>query len=154
MWTMHVFVRVVIVLLAALSLRAADIVSAKAELDHVKALVGAAALPRNALADAERTHRRTQLLDTVRRTLLKSELSEREIPRMIEAVGALRDMARENRSRAVALGEAGAMPARSLKQVEEEIGDTPLPELPPADMERRGESVGQVSWPAHLSICP
>ena len=39
---------------------------------------------------------------------------------MIEAVGALRDMARENRSRAVALVEAGAMPARSLKQVEEE----------------------------------
>ena len=120
MRTLYVFVMVAMVLVAALPARAADIVSTQAELDRVKALVSAGALPRKALADAERNYRRTELLETVRRTLLKTDLSEKEIPGMLEAVGALREMARENRLRALALVEAGAMPARNLKQVEEE----------------------------------
>ena len=118
--TIHIRFTLLVVLFVGSTLRAADVVSTQAELDRVKALVGAGALPRKALADAERGYRRAQLLEAVRRTLLNTDLSEREIPRMLEAVAALREMARENRLRALALVEAGAMPSRNLKQVEEE----------------------------------
>ena len=120
MHSSYVFVMVAMILVAALPARVADIVSAKADLERARALVGAGALPRNALADAERAYRRAQLLETARRTLLKTDLSEKEISGMIEAVGALREMARENRRRGLALVEAGAMPSGNLKQVEEE----------------------------------
>lgn len=120
MRALYVFVMVAVMPAGAFSARAADAVSTQAGLDRVKALVGAGALPRKALADAERGYRRAQLLDAVRGTLLKTDLSEREIPRMLEAVGALREMARESRLRALALVDAGAMPARDLKHIEEE----------------------------------
>ena len=120
MRTTHVFVRLMIVLLAGLSLHAADPVTTQAELDRVKALVGAGALPRNALADAQRSYRGAQLTGTVKATLLKTEISERDIPSMLEAVSELREMARENRRRVIALVEAGAMPTQRLKEVEDE----------------------------------
>ena len=120
MRTTHVFVSLMIVLLAGLSLHAADPVTTQAELDRVKALAGAGALPRNALADAQRSYRRAQLTGTVKATLLKTEISERDIPSMLEAVSELREMARENRRRVIALVEAGAMPTQRLKEVEDE----------------------------------
>ena len=52
--TIHIRFTLLVVLFVGSTLRAADVVSTQAELDRVKALVGAGALPRKALADAER----------------------------------------------------------------------------------------------------
>ena len=102
------------------ALPAADPIVAKNELDRVKALVNAGALPRNALAKAQVDLEKAKLQETIRKTLLNTELTEARIPEMLRAVTAVRDSARAKLDSSLRLVEEGALPVNQLKELRED----------------------------------
>ncbi len=89
-------------------------VEAEAELRRIEALVAAGALPRRALGEAQREFLHSGYLKTLRRTLLKEDLTEAEIPAMLDAAEDLRDIAKERLDTVMKRVEAGALPAKQL----------------------------------------
>ncbi len=97
-------------------------VGSAAELERVRALVDAGALPRRALSDAEHTVEKARLAETLRSTLTKRDLTERELPAMLDAAKRLRDMARDNLALTRSRVEAGAIPVKQL-EIDKEASD-------------------------------
>lgn len=104
----------------ALAAQTTDPIVAKAELERVRALVNAGALPRKALAKAEAGVEQAELFQTVRKTLLETDLTEAQLPEMLRAVERLRDIARAKLSEAISLVEAGALPRQQLQEFRED----------------------------------
>jgi hypothetical protein len=90
-------------------------VTSEPELERVRALVEAGALPARALPEAERNLEKSRLIETLRRSLLKRELTEEELPAMLDAATRLRDLAREQLNLARGRVEAGVLPVKRLE---------------------------------------
>ena len=100
-------------------LRAA--VETEAELRRIEELVAAGALPRRALGQAQREFLQAGYRKTLRRTLLKQDLTAAEIPAMLDAAEGLRNVAKERLDVAMKQVEAGALPARRLAEATEAL---------------------------------
>ncbi len=100
-------------------LRAA--VESEAELRRIEELVAAGALPRLALGKAQREFLQSRYRKTLRRTLLRKNLTEAEIPAMLDAAEGLRNVAKERLETATKQAEAGALPVRQLNEAVEEL---------------------------------
>lgn len=94
-------------------------VTTEAELQRIAALVEAGALPRRALGEAQREFLESGYRKTLRRTLLKENLAEAEIPAMLEAAEGLRDIAKERLDTITKQVEAGVLPAGQLPEAVE-----------------------------------
>lgn len=90
-------------------------VGSNAELERVRALISAGALPRQALSNAEQGVEKSRLTETLRKTLTKRDLTERELPSMLDAAKRLRDMARDQLTLTRTRVEAGAIPIKQLE---------------------------------------
>ncbi len=101
------------------SLRAA--VETQADLRRIEELVAAGALPRRALGQAQREFLQAGYRKTLRRTLLKEDLTEAEIPTMLNAAEGLRDVAKERLDTVMKQVEAGALPANRLAEASEAL---------------------------------
>ena len=93
---------------------AADAASSRADLDRTRALVEAGALPKTALADAERTAERAELQRNLRAAISKKDLKPTELPEMLRVAARLRDLAYDRFSMIKARVEAGAAPFNEL----------------------------------------
>jgi hypothetical protein len=100
-----------------------DSVRPDAELERVRALVNAGALPRRALPEAEQTIEKSRLAETLRKTLTQRDLTEAELPGMLDAAKRLRDMAREQLALTRGRVEAGAIPFKQL-EIDNEAADS------------------------------
>jgi hypothetical protein len=103
--------------------RAAEPVKSEAEMERLRALVEAGALPRRAVADAELSLEKSRLMATLRKTLLQRELTENELPAMLEAATRLRDLARKQLALTRSRVEAGAWPIKRL-EIDNEAADS------------------------------
>jgi hypothetical protein len=95
--------------------QAAEPVKSEAELERVRALVEAGALPRRAVSEAEQSLEKMRLAETLQKTLLRRDITEKELAPMIEAATRLRDMAREQLALTRGRVEAGALPIQQLE---------------------------------------
>lgn len=102
---------------------AADAAQSDAELDRVRALVEAGALPRRAVPEAELTLEKSRLTVTLRKAQSKRDLTEGELPAMLEAATRLRDLAREQLALTRSRVEAGALPVQRL-QIDKDAADS------------------------------
>jgi hypothetical protein len=102
---------------------AAEPVKSEAEMERVRALVEAGALPRKALSEGELSLEKSRLLETLRKTLVQRELTEDELPAMLEAATRLRDLAREQLALTRSRVEAGAIPIKRL-EIDKEAADS------------------------------
>ncbi len=91
------------------------------ELQRVRDLVRAGALPRNALVEAEGDLLERRYRETLNRTLLSETLEPSEIQVMLDSARALERIAQERFDRVFARVEAGAAPARELQEVRERL---------------------------------
>lgn len=98
---------------------AAEPVTSQAELDRVRALVRAGALPRNAIPEAEQQLEKSRLQKTVQDTLTQRELTEHDLPEMLNAAKRLDEMARDELRLMRGRVEAGALPVNELAGVKE-----------------------------------
>ena len=94
----------------------AQTAEADAELNRVRDLVRAGALPRRKLLDAENDRLARGYRETLNRTLLSDELEPSELPTMLDAARKLQAIAQERFDLALARVEAGVLPARSLEK--------------------------------------
>jgi PAS domain-containing protein len=99
-----------------------DPAKADAELERIRALVNAGALPRRALPEAEQSLKKARLSETLRKTLTKRDLTETELPGMLAAARSLRDMARDQLALTRGRVEAGAIPIKQL-EIDKEAAD-------------------------------
>ncbi len=95
--------------------RAAESVKSEAELERVRALVEAGALPRRAVSDAEQSLEKAHLIETLQKTLLQRDITEKDLPAMLDAAKRLRDMARDQLALTQARVDAGALPIQQLQ---------------------------------------
>lgn len=102
---------------------AAEPVRSEAELERVRALVEAGALPQRAVPEAELSLERSRLVETLQKTLLQRQLTEAELPVMLEAATRLRDLAREQLALTRGRVEAGALPIKRL-EIDKEAADS------------------------------
>jgi hypothetical protein len=105
--------------LAAMSVasagQTADPPKTDAEVERIRALVNAGALPRRALPEAEQSLEKSRLAETLRKTLTKRDLTEAELPAMLAAAKQLREMARDQLALTRSRVEAGAIPIKQLE---------------------------------------
>ena len=94
----------------------AQTAEADAELNRVRDLVRAGALPRRKLLEAEKDRLAHGYRETLNRTLLSDELEPSELPTMLDAARKLQAIAQERFDLALARVEAGVLPARSLEK--------------------------------------
>jgi hypothetical protein len=113
---------VISVLAWAALARAAEPVKSDAELERVRALVEAGALPRRAVPEAVLSLEKSRLAESLQKTLLKRDLTEEELPAMLAAATQLRDMAREQLALTRSLVEAGVLPIKRL-EIDKEAAD-------------------------------
>ena len=109
-------------LVAALSVlpaSPADVFSAQAELDRVKALIRAGALPQRALQDAERALEQARFEESLRRTQRATEVTTGDLAELRTALERLRTLTRDEAARNRALFEAGVLPPRQYRLSEE-----------------------------------
>jgi hypothetical protein len=102
--------------------QAAEPVKSAAELERVRALVEAGALPRRAVSEAEQSLEKSRLVETLHKTLVQRDIVEKQLGPMIEAATRLRDMAREQLATTRRLVEAGAVPIQRL-EIDKEAAD-------------------------------
>lgn len=91
------------------------------ELQRVRDLVRAGALPRNALAEAESARLERQYRETLRRTLLSETLEPSEIKTMLDAAKGLERIVRERFELTQMQVEAGVIPAMRLQEALDEF---------------------------------
>ncbi len=111
--------RICLVFLASLAPPPRAAVETEAELRRIEELVAAGVLPRRALGRAQREFLQAGYRKTLRRTLLKQDLSEAEIPAMTAAAEGLRDAAKEYLDTVIEQVEAGVLPAKQLEDATE-----------------------------------
>lgn len=92
---------------------------ASPEQERLNALVKEGVLPRNAIKEAADGQERIRLEGIVRDTLVARELTVRQIPEMMRAVTALRDLSRADMARARELADAGALPLQQLEKIKD-----------------------------------
>ena len=106
---------------------APEVERARRELERVRVLVDAGALPRKALADAERELVQAEDWRVLRRTLYGSvtvqDLTPEQTEAMLEAASRLVERQRRELDRANTLVEEGALPRSELRVYEEELND-------------------------------
>lgn len=91
------------------------------ELDRVRDLVRAGALPRNALAEAESKRLERGYRETLRRTLLSETLAPSEIKAMLDAARGLEGIVRQRFDLVLTQVQAGAVPAKRLQEAKETL---------------------------------
>ena len=91
------------------------------ELQRVRDLVRAGALPRKALAEAETDHLERGYRETLRRTLLSETLEESEIKTMLNAARGLERIHRERFNLVMMQVEAGVVPANRLQEAKDAL---------------------------------
>ncbi len=91
------------------------------ELERVRDLVQAGALPRNALIEAETEAQQRRYREVLQRTLLSDSLEESEIRSMLDAARGLERITRERFERVMAQLEAHAVPARRLTEAQDRL---------------------------------
>jgi hypothetical protein len=114
-------ISVVVMLASTAAGWAAEPAQADPEMERVRALVDAGALPQRAIADAELTRERSRLTETLLKTLSKRELIEAELPAMLGAAERLRDLAREQLATTRSRVDAGAWPVKRLEADKEAL---------------------------------
>ncbi len=92
-----------------------------AELQRVRDLVRAGALPRNALAEAEDELLERRYRETLHRTLLSETLEPSEIQVMLDSARGLERIIQERFDRVLAQVKAGATPARQLEEARDRL---------------------------------
>ncbi|MBI3698413.1 MAG: hypothetical protein HY238_26685, partial [Acidobacteria bacterium] len=107
-------------LLPAPGLRAADVPAAVANLRRVQALVEAGAAPRTALKVAEEQLRDARNDQVLRDTLYSGNVTPNQVPEMLRAAGELRERAAETLAAQQKLVAAGVLPARALERFEQD----------------------------------
>ncbi len=105
----------------ALALGPATLAQDDAELQRVRDLVRAGALPRNALADAESELLERRYRATLDRTLLSETLEPSEIQVMLDAARGLERIVQERFDLVFARVEAGATPAKQLQEARDRL---------------------------------
>ena len=114
----HCWIFALLVILAA----AADSVAqVDPELQRVRDLVRAGALPRKALAEAENQSLARGYRETLQRTLLSETLEESEIRTMLDAARGLERIARERFTLRMTQVEAGVIPAKQLQEAKDAL---------------------------------
>jgi hypothetical protein len=97
----------------------ADVFSAQAELDRVKALINAGALPQRALRDAERALEQARFEQSLRKTQRASEVTMSDLAELRTALERLRALTRDEADRNRALFEADVLPLQQYRLSEE-----------------------------------
>ncbi len=92
----------------------------QAEEERVRSLVEAGALPRAALREAQKAQEKARWEQVLRDTLFQKDMQASQISTMLEAAEKLRQLARDNLSRALTLAEAGVLPAAKLTLAKEQ----------------------------------
>lgn len=90
------------------------------EIERVRDLVRAGALPRKALAEAESSQTERRYREILRRTLLSETLEESEIDTMLDAARGLERVVRQRFDRVMMQVEAGVAPAKLLVEAQED----------------------------------
>ena len=91
------------------------------ELQRVRDLVRAGALPRNALVEAESAHLERSYRETLRRTLLSETLEPSEIEVMLDAAKGLQRIVQERFDLTLARVEAHVIPVIRLREARDEL---------------------------------
>lgn len=91
------------------------------ELQRVKDLVRAGALPRKALIEAESAHLERGYRETLRRTLLSETLERQELETMLDAARGLQRIVQERFDRVMAQVEAQVVPANRLQEAKDQL---------------------------------
>lgn len=94
---------------------------ADAELQRVRDLVRAGALPRNALVEAESRHLERRYRETLRRTLLSDSLDPLEIETMLDAANGLQRIVQERFDRVQAQVNAQVVPVNRLQEAKDQL---------------------------------
>ena len=102
-------------LLLALAATPALVAQADPELQRVRDLVRAGALPRTALVEAENESLERRYRETLRRTLMSEDLEPSELKIMLDAAAGLEKIAQERLDRVMVQFKAGAAPAKRLQ---------------------------------------
>ena len=100
---------------------AAEPTASTAELDRVKALVDAGALPRRALDAARKDEELSRLQQSVRRELTKADLTPRQADMVVREATRFRDLTRERFLEAKNRADQGALPANELPPYTEQL---------------------------------
>jgi len=107
------------VVIVTIPARSADVFAAQAELDRVKALIKAGALPQRALQDAERALEQARFEESLRKTQRASEVTPGDLAELQTALQRLRSLTRDEADRNRALFEAGVLPLQQYHLSEE-----------------------------------
>ena len=91
------------------------------DLERIRDLVRAGALPRQALEEAESRSLERGYRETLRRTLLSDKLQSHEIRTMLDAARGLARIVRSRYELVVAQVEAGVVPAKRLGEARDEL---------------------------------
>ena len=91
------------------------------ELQRVRDLVRAGALPRKALVEAETNYLERGYRETLRRTLLSETLEQSEIKTMLDAARGLERIHRERFNLVMMQVEAGVVPANRLQEAKDAL---------------------------------
>ena len=102
-------------LLLALALAPALVAQQDPELERVRNLVRAGALPRRALVEAENESLARRYRETLRRTLLSEDLEPSELKTMLDAAAGLEKIASERLDAVMTQVKAGVVPAKQLQ---------------------------------------
>jgi hypothetical protein len=108
---------------AAVPAQTPDTTKPDPEVERIRALVNAGALPRRALPEAEQSLEKSRLTETLLKTLGKRDLTEAELLPMLDAAKRLRDMARDQLALTRGRVEAGVIPIKQL-EIDKEAADT------------------------------
>ena len=101
------------------SIAAAQPVREAADLQRVRDLVRAGALPRRALVEAETEYLERGYRETLRRTLLSEILEPSEVQTMLDAAQGLQKIMQERFDLTMVQVQAGAVPAKRLKDAKD-----------------------------------
>ena len=94
---------------------------ADADLQRVRDLVRAGALPRKALVEAESAHLERGYRETLRRTLLSDSLKPEELATMLDAANGLQRIVQERFDRVMAQVNAQVVPANRLQEAKDQL---------------------------------
>ena len=108
-------------LLVALAVAPVLVGQVDPEVQRVRDLVRAGALPRAALVEAENESLERRYRETLRRTLMSDDLEPSELKTMLDAAAGLEKIAQERFDRAMAQFKAGAIPANRLQVAKDSL---------------------------------
>jgi len=108
-------------LLLAAGLHAADVHSAEANLQKVKALIEAGAAPRSALQTAEQQLQDARSEQVLHDTLYAGSVAPTDVPRMLDAAATLREHARQALAQQQKLADEGVLPVKALDEAKQDL---------------------------------